>query len=114
MRRTGRIKEFSRRARLSSGCIIAAFAMGLLLLVTPVATAASGEGLAGAPGGVVLAQTAPPSGEQPVPPAGTPQPAPRIDQHALVGAAGIALIALVLLSRRARKKPIFGVWRPKK
>lgn len=115
MWRIGRIGKRMRKAGLWSGGATAALIVGFLLLMTPIATAASGEREPYGPAGVVvLAQSAPPSGQQPAPPAGPSQPAPAVSQRTVVGAAGVVLIVLVLLSRKLRNKPVFGTWRPKK
>lgn len=109
MWRTGRIRQHDRSLRFGSA--VAALAVGLFLFVTPVAV---GVGVSGPPvAPAVAAQAGPPSSQQPAP-AGSPQPAQPVNQRAVVGTAGIVLIALVLLSRKARKKPVFGTWRPKK
>jgi hypothetical protein len=114
MGRTGRIGECVRRVGLRFGVAGAALAVGFFLFFTPAAMA-SGTGVSDGPAGVaVLAQAAPPSGEQPAPPPASNPPEPALNQRAVVGTAGIVLIALVLLSRKARKKPVFGTWRPKK
>lgn len=112
MWRTGRIGKRMRRVGLRLCAAGAALAVGLLLFVTPAAMAASGAGVSDGPAGVaVLAQAAPPSGQQPAPPPGADQPALGSNQRTVVGTAGILLIVLILLSRRARKKPVFGTWK---
>ncbi|MEV0702051.1 hypothetical protein AB0I53_29635 [Saccharopolyspora sp. NPDC050389] len=84
-----------------TGRVLAGLAIALFLLLAPPALAAGETASPGAPV-VVLAQD---PGQAP-PPA---QPAAYDKQRLAIGATGVALIALVLLSRKARKKPVFFV-----
>lgn len=103
-----------RRAGLRLGVAGGALVLGLLLFGTPVAMAASSVGVDRPAGVALLTQDAPPSGVPSAPPPGSGQPGPAVNQRALIGTAGFVLIGLVLLSRRVRKRPVFGTWRPKK
>ncbi|PKW12645.1 hypothetical protein [Saccharopolyspora spinosa] len=84
-----------------TGRVLAGLAIALFLLFAPPALA---EGRA-APteASVVLAQE---PGPPPAPPA---QPPPDERQRLALGVTGVVLIALVLLSRKLRKKAVFFV-----
>jgi hypothetical protein len=83
-----------------TGRVLAGLAIALFLLLTPPAFA--GEPADG-PVSVVVAQDPPP-----------PAQAPAIERQRLaIGVSGVVLIALVLLSRKLRKKPVFFVNRKK-
>ncbi|GAA2338908.1 hypothetical protein GCM10009854_14110 [Saccharopolyspora halophila] len=87
------------------GRLLAGVAIGLSLLFTPVAPAASAEP---APAAVVVAQQ-PAPGQQP----GGETPAER-ERRTILGVAGLVLIGAVLVSRRLRKKPVLFVeWKKK-
>ncbi|MEV5538785.1 hypothetical protein AB0L13_18165 [Saccharopolyspora shandongensis] len=90
-----------------TGRVLAGLAIALFLLLAPPALAAGETPPSGAPV-VVLAQD---PGQPPAPPA----PPPAYDKQRLaIGATGVVLIALVLLSRKARKKPVlFVTWKKK-
>ena len=87
------------------GRLLAGVAIGLSLLFTPPAAAA-------------LAETAPAAtavARQPAPaqPKNEETPAER-DQRTAMGVAGLVIIGAVLLTRRARKKPVLFVeWKKK-
>ncbi|MEU5849500.1 hypothetical protein [Saccharopolyspora shandongensis] len=87
-----------------TGRVLAGLAIALFLLLAPPALAAGETAPPGAPV-VVLAQD---PGQPPAPP-------PAYDKQRLaIGATGVVLIALVLLSRKARKKPVlFVTWKKK-
>ncbi|MBE9375168.1 hypothetical protein IQ251_12015 [Saccharopolyspora sp. HNM0983] len=103
---------------------VAGLATGLLLLIAPPGWADSADAPAAAPGDRVAAASAPPAGSAPVGIDGFPraqesqQPAdqqgPTDRQRFTFGIAGIVLIGAVLLSRKARKKPVlFMEWKKK-
>lgn len=88
-----------------TGRVLAGLAIALFLLLTPPAFA--GEPADG-PVSVVVAQDPPPPAQAP------PAQAPAIERQRLaIGVSGVVLIALVLLSRKLRKKPVFFVNRKK-
>jgi hypothetical protein len=85
-----------RTGRVLAGLVIALF----LLLAPPAFAGESADG----PVSVVVAQE----------PAPAPTQAPSDERQRLaIGTTGVALIALVLLSRKLRKKPVFFVKRKK-
>ncbi|MGP4015570.1 hypothetical protein [Saccharopolyspora sp. 5N708] len=84
-----------------TGRVLAGLAIALFLLLTPPAAA---SGTADTSIAVVA--------QQPTP---NPPAQPPVDerQRFAIGIAGVVLIGLVLLSRKARKKPVFFVKRKK-
>lgn len=91
------------------GRALAALTIGCFLLLAPVAAADTPS----APSESVLAQQAPPGPDlQQQPDSG--QSKPPNQQELVTGLAGVALIALVFLSRKVRKKPVLFVqWKKK-
>lgn len=95
-------------------------AVGLFLLLAPVAEALPTvpENAANVLGSVRQQQPPPPPSQptpQPAPDLpGSPHPTVEQTQRYMIGATGAALILLVLLTRRLRKKPVFIVqWKKK-
>ncbi|MCI2419067.1 hypothetical protein MOQ72_16605 [Saccharopolyspora sp. K220] len=84
-----------------TGRVLAGLAIALFLLLTPPAVASGAVDTAVE----VVAQQ-----PNPTPPA---QPAADERQRLAIGVTGVVLIGLVLLSRKARKKPVFFVKRKK-
>lgn len=85
-----------------TGRVLAGLAIALFLLFAPPAVAEGGAAPTEA-SVVVLAQE---PGPPPAPPA---QPPTDERQRLAIGVTGVVLIALVLLSRKMRKKPVFFV-----
>lgn len=100
-----------------TGRVVAVLAIGWFLLVAPAAMAAPEvpvQRTAPVSIGVVLRQAPTPSGQQSPPASNQPTQQQPLNQRTTIGALGIVLIVLVLLSRKARGKPVFGNWKWKR